>query len=250
MDLQNPESSILASIYQSSKQNKKRDLYEDSLTFLNTHKIDFKISYKIKTLGKTPTLVVVNHFTRPLIKRKVWLTTFDSLITSALASVAHKKIAKRKLTWVTKNDLKTNIFFISVKMRKIQLAVIDVYNFLGVGKHYPFNNQNKWVEYINDGYDIGFYPEATTGTKMRPAKKRFVNILEFLKSQKMNFQVLPISIYEKNKKFYLTVNKTIKSSNNSVFISQHTMLSIAASLPKSLRGHYKNKVSNLATTGK
>jgi len=250
VNLKDPKNSILSDICNSAIKNKKRNLNQDCQDFLQLHNIRYYIKTLAKPLEDIPTLVAVNHYCRPLVRRKSLFTTLDSIITTSLATVAHSKVSKRQITWVAKNDLKTNILFFSVKVRKVQLAVIKVYDLLSVGKHYPFNNKNKWVYFLKNGCDIGFYPEAVIGTKMRPAKANFQDMLYFLKQQNIKFQVLPVTIYQKGGTFYVVITKTIKSSQNADEIASQTMLTLAGSLPKNLRGYYEKAVSSSATTGR
>lgn len=241
---------IFAQIYTSYRQRESRNLKEDAQTYLKNNKIKYEINVHPGKIENIPTLIAANHHTRPLIARNSSFTTVDSIITTSLISLAANKLTSRKLIWIVKNDLKSNIFFFNLKARKTQLAAIDVYDFVGIGKGYPFGQKKKWLNSLNSGFNIAFYPEAKTSTKLKRAKPAFAEIINYLQEENITFQILPVTVYEKRKVFYVTVANPISSIGHPPDLVQETMLAIATNLPKKLRGYYKNQISNSATTGR
>ena len=232
---------LLAQVYSSHLDNQKREIVDDFEKILNITNVKWRQATKPKPINNISTLLAVNHFVRPLILRKSLFTTFDSMTTSAIVTLMHSKITKRKLTWVVKNDIAENIIFLSTKLRKIQIAAIDCYNFIGVSKNYPFGQFPKWQNYLEKGFDIAFYPEGATSRNLKSARLGFIDLLNFLNSHGVGCQILPVSIYFENSSFYVNFSNTIKASNDAAEDAHQTMLKIAKGLPENLQGNYKNK---------
>jgi len=233
---------LFSQVYSSHLDNQKREVADDFKKILNITNVKWHQASKPKPIANIPTLVAVNHFVRPLILRKSLFTTFDSMTTSAIVTLMHSKITKRKLTWVVKNDIAANILFLSTKLRKIQIATIDCYDFIGVSQNYPFGQFPKWQNYLEKGFDIAFYPEGATSRNVKNARPGFIDLLNFLNSQEMGYQILPVSIYFENSSFYVNFSNTIKASSDAAKDAQQTMLRIANGLPEYLRGAYKNQL--------
>ena len=232
---------LLAQVYSSHLDNQKREIVDDFKKILNITNVKWHQASKPKPIANIPTLVAVNHFVRPLILRKSLFTTFDSMTTSAIVTLMHSKITKRKLTWVVKNDIAANILFLSTKLRKIQIATIDCYDFIGVSQNYPFGQFPKWQNYLEKGFDIAFYPEGATSRNLKSARLGFIDLLNFLNSKEMGYQILPVSIYFEKGEFIVNFSDPIKTSD-ALFAAQQTMLKIAKGLPKYLQGAYKNQL--------
>src|SRR3989344_435295 len=129
---------LLQNIYTSYKANRRLDPLEDFKAFLELKKVKYKLTLQTPDISKIPTIIIANHFVRPLILRRSILTTSESIITSGIISQIASICLGKKITWVVKNDLTENIFFLNLKVRKIQLAAIFCYDFIGVSKNYPF----------------------------------------------------------------------------------------------------------------
>src|SRR3990167_10673103 len=121
---------LLAQVYSSHLDNQKREIVDDFEKILNITNVKWRQATKPKPINNISTLLAVNHFVRPLILRKSLFTTFDSMTTSAIVTLMHSKITKRKLTLVVKNDIAANILFLITKLLKIQIAAIDCGNFI------------------------------------------------------------------------------------------------------------------------
>ena len=232
---------LLAQVYSSHLDNQKREIVDDFEKILNITNVKWHQASKPKPIANIPTLVAVNHFVRPLILRKSLFTTFDSMTTSAIVTIMYSKLSKRKLTWVVKNDIAANILFLSTKLRKIQIGAIDCYNFIGVSQNYPFGQFPKWQNYLEKGFDIAFYPEGATSRNLKSARLGFIDLLNFLNSKEMGYQILPVSIYFEKGEFIVNFSDPIKTSD-ALFAAQQTMLKIAKGLPKYLQGAYKNQL--------
>ncbi|OGE10866.1 hypothetical protein A3A60_02720 [Candidatus Curtissbacteria bacterium RIFCSPLOWO2_01_FULL_42_26] len=233
---------LFADIYKSYKDQKRRNILKDFETILKLKKIKYELTYQTKVVPKIPTIIIANHFTRPLLLRKSLLTTSESMITSAIITKAASHLLGDKITWVVKNDLKTNIFFLSIRLRKIQLASIYTHNFIGVAQNYPFGEFQKWAKLLKSGYSIGVYPEGLVSSQMRETKPGFDKLPDCLKSRKTQFQILPVSIYYAKSMFLAKANEPIQPLKNSTETVNTAMLSIAASLPDYLQGFYRENV--------
>lgn len=231
-------------LYQSYLDNEKRDCFEDFKTYLELKKIKHEVKFETKNIAKIPTIVVANHFVRPLILRRSMLTTAESMATSAIISLAASMLVGKKTTVVVKNDLVENIFFFSLKLRKIQLASIYCYDFIGVSNNYPFGEFEKWAQTLKSGFNIVAYPEAIVSQQMKKIRPGFENLLSYLKDKKIKYQILPVSVYWTHGQFVVHVAKAIAPSADLAKTANLAMLKIAANLPVYLQGEYKNKVED------
>lgn len=234
-------------IYQSYKNHKHRSPVEDFKTLLKLKKINYKVYFRTKNIAKIPAIIAANHFVHPLLARKSPFTTTESMITSAIITQAASVFLGEKITWVVKNDLRENIFFLSINLRKIQLASIYCHNFIGVAQNYPFGQFRKWAKFLKSGYSIGVYPEGLVSSQMREAKPGFNTLLDYLKSRKVIFQILPVSIYYKSSSYVADVGYPVKPVFAGTRIARTTMLSVASNLPIYLQGAYRQKVGDFKT---
>lgn len=235
---------LLDGVHASYKQNKKRNPIADFNRFLKIKDIKYHIDYEDQIIPRIPAIIVANHFVRPLLIRRSFLTTSESAITSSIITTAAAKLLGKKITWVVKNDLAENIFFLSLKMRKIQLASIYCYDYIGISKNYPFGNFQEWVRYLASGYSIGAYPEAVISTRMKNAQVGFASLLKYLSGQKIKYQILPVSIYWQKGIFYCIVSEPVITSQDYIKAANLAMLKIAANLPIYLQGAYTKGVED------
>ena len=233
---------LFAGIYKSYKAQKRRNAVRDFETILKLKKFKYEINFQVKDIPQIPTIIVANHFVRPFFLRLSPFTTSESMITSAIITQLASRLMGDKITWVVKNDLKENIFFLSIKLRKIQLASIYCYNFIGVSKNYPFGQFEKWAKFLKSGYSIAVYPEGQISSQMKEAKPGFDKLLDYLKSIKVIFQILPVSIYCKKGSFETIVGYPINPTAPGAEAAKTTMLSIAGNLPVYLQGTYRKKI--------
>src|SRR3989344_5970045 len=227
MILQKPDKDIqtfFSQIHSSYLKNQKRDLNQDFAKLLKISNIKWTANFCQRSISEIPTIVAVNHFVRPWLHRKNFFTTFDSMITSAIVTLSYQKISKRKLTWVTKDNLQEKILFLHIKTRKIQLEAIDCYNFIGISKNYPFARFEKWQQYFKNGFDIAFYPEGKTSNGLKKVGNRFIKLLKFLKQHKIVFQILPVSIYLKKSQFLVNFSKILMPQSDHAQTIEKTMI--------------------------
>lgn len=225
-----------------AKRGEKRDLTQDLKLLLSTLNIKYETKIAQKKLSDKPTIVLSNHYTRSLISRGSFFTTLDSMITSAIIAQEVSKLSKRKITATVKNDLKTNMLFLSIKTRKIQLAAIDTYDLIGISKNYPFGDKPKWAKAIRDGKNVIAYPEGVVSRKLTKFKPELLTLLEHLKSQKLSFQVLPVSIYTSKKDYKVNIGKPIDGKYEPEEIIKYLVHDIASDLPKNIRGYYESVI--------
>ena len=236
---------LFQQIYQSYKAQKRRNPVGDFETLLRLKKINYQVYSQTKNVAKIPTIIAANHFVRPLFPRRSFLTTIESMITSAVITHAASSLVDDKITWVVKNDLRENLFFLNIKVRKIQLASIYTHSFIGVSQNYPFGEFQQWAKFLKAGYSIGLYPEGLVSSQMREAKPGFDKLLSYLKSRGVLFQILPVGIYYENGTFFAQVSAPIVPRQDCTETANSAMASIANSLPIHLQGFYKQKARHL-----
>lgn len=229
-------------IQEAAKTGKKLDVKQDLAKILANSKVKYTFLDQLKTIPDKPTIILANHFVRPSLFRRSLFTTQESILTSAIISKSIEKLSTRPLTCTVKNDIITNIFFLSVKAHKAQLAAIDVYDFIGVFKNYPFGSVKKWTKALSDGKNILVYPEGTVSTAMKKSKAAFSQILATINKQNIDYQILPVAISSQGPNFILKQANIIKNSPNTNGIANQSVLEIAAMLPANLRGYYKLEV--------
>ncbi len=230
---------MLEDILESYTAGKHRDLVEDSREILNQESITYTVSNKIKTIPNEPTIIASNHYIRPFMARKNLLTTYESLYTSAIITQEVAKMTRRKLAWVVKNDLAESIGPFSIHIRDFQKKVIRIYDFIGVGKNYPFGQRASWASYLNRGYNIACYPEAKVSAKLLAPKPGLNSVINYLKNKKINVNILPVAVYWDGNKFVFSAADIVKTEDHAKNFEQITMHSIAAMLPQKLRGEYR-----------
>lgn len=227
---------FLDDICKSYEIGEKRNLIKDSKKLLQISKIKFTFSHKQPKLNNSPTIIISNHYKRPLYERKSLLTTVDSMITSAIITACLSKITQRKTSWVIKDNLVKNILFYNFKARLVQMAVIQNYDSVGVST-YPFSRKNKWLERLKSGHNIALYPEGVISTKLRQPQKGFATILSFLKENNIKVKILPVGIYSEDGIFKVNFGKDFYPVNLK-YAEQEAMIEIAQNLPYNLRGVY------------
>lgn len=226
----------------------KRNALEDCLNFLKITGTKWQANYEVGKLADIPTLIPVNHYIRPIYIRKNLFTTFESLISTIITTVALAKISTRKTTWAATN-LNISLFFFSGKARQAQIAAIDCYDLIGTQNNYPFSNFDQWIEALDKNFNIGFYPEGKTGYFLKKNRDGYVSLINCLKEKVPKFQIVPASFWHVGKNYRIHFAKPVISQKPSDQIATLTMQTIAQNLPLHLRGYYKN-ISSSATTGK
>lgn len=230
---------ILTDIINSSKTKETRDLLADSKAILNQFNIQYEVYGTGQKLPNTPTIIVANHYIRPLLIRKNIFTTYESLFTSCIITILASKISKRPTAWVVKNDLAESIGPLKINIRNFQNNVIEIYNFIGAGEEYPFANKEKWLEALESGYNVACYPEAKVSTRLIQAKPGLTRIVKLLKENKINVNILPVAIYWHNGKYILATGNIIPTKGQMDDYETITMRRIAEMLPPKLRGYYR-----------
>lgn len=228
---------LLDDICKSFELGLKRDLLSDCKKFIHANKIKFNVSSQQKSIQNTPTIIVSNHYKRPFLARKSFLTTVDSMITSSIITVSLAKITQRKTIWVIKDNLLKNILFYDFKPRQVQMAAVHDYDFIPVSTNYPFSAKSRWLERLKSGHNIALYPEGVISTKLRQSQKGFARILSYLAENNIKVQILPVGVYSENGIFKINFGKVFLP-NNLKLVEDEVMFAIATNLPFYLRGAY------------
>lgn len=221
------------------------DLETDCQKFLKTNNIKYKVKVYEKRIKDIPTLIVSNHFVRPILVRKSIFTTVDSIITSAIITTSIIKIYKRKVNWAVKGNLINKFLFFRIKSRTIQNKSVGNYNLIAINKNYPFGSGKELLNYLRKNMIVALYPEGKTNYLFKKPNENFNKILFYLASNLKNLQVIPISIFCQNNvysvKFYKTVNINSKTQDYTPKVIKITD-TIAQGLPRKLRSKYKSLV--------
>jgi len=220
----------------------KRNLIADFKRLLKITNVTYEAEYRQRGLAKLPTIIASNHYVRPLFVRKSLFTTLDSMITSAIITLSLSKLTKNKITWVVKNNIRGDLLFYDNIISKTQLTAISCYDFIGDSNGYPFGAYQKWLEYLKAGYYIALYPEGKISRVLQNQKDGFEKKLKHLLTEKLKFQILPVSIWSHGDYFKVTFGKVIKPNCSPDKIAHETMINIALGLPSQLRGDYAKSV--------
>ncbi len=233
---------FLDELIKSHELGQKRDLVSDCQRFLKINKIKFAATFKQVKISGIPTIIVSNHYKRPLFLSKSLFTTIDSMITSTIITVSLSHLTKRKTTWVIKDNLIKNILFYEFKPRLAQISAIDVYDFIGVSQNYPFWGKSWWLARLKSGYNIALYPEGAMTTKLRDPKLGLAQILEYLAQNHIEVQILPIGVYFEDSTFKANFGKPFKYKSLDR-VELEVMCRIAQNLPENLQGKWATKAS-------
>ena len=123
-----------------------------------------------------------------------------------------------------------------ISSRNTQLKAIKGYDLLGVNNNYPFSKSKKWIDYLIKGSNIALYPEGKPSQVLKKPKNGSLEIFKALKKAKINYKILPVSIYSEKNIFYLFVNDLITPNKN--ILVNEIIQSIASALPINLRGKH------------
>ena len=256
-----------ASIRTRARRGEKGNAVSDSQILLKLYELkgfDFQFSIPGIPIPDKPTLVVANHYCRSLDKRVNPSTTDEIQLTTAAVTVAVNQATDKQVSWAAQEDLRTKFWFLRLKGRETQLAAIKVYDFIPVKKSKRSKNRKKEENVINPLREcakrleqnclVCVYPEGKVGSFVRPGILRkhdraFPFFIRELDHSGIDFQLLPASIFSKEKTYTIVVGKPFEPLGSSVRTAEYAMAMIAQNLPEHLKGHYALK-STSATTGK
>ena len=236
---------LFQDIYTSYKNQKPRSAIKDLHTVLKLKNTNYEIHYHAQTIPQIPTIIVANHFVRQPFLRRSFFTTSESMITSAIITQLASRFLGKKITWVVKNDLRQNLFFLSIRLRKIQLASIYCHNFIGVAQNYPFGQFAKWAKFLKAGYNICVFPEGVVSAIIREPKPGFDKLLDYLKSKKVVFQILPVSIYYKSGSFMAEVGYPIEHTPRASRLPSQQCYPLPTTYQSTYKAPINNKSRNL-----
>lgn len=217
----------------------KRDYDIDGHEFLRLGRIicEFKSDSDIpKTV---PVLALPNHYVRPFLRRRSPFTTTDVINATSLILRGLTDATRRKTRWVSKADLTEKIFGIIPSIpRKVQNSMTSVYGnipaFEGKYDQIPKDVEST----LRNGFNVGIYPEGEPPRQsLRTPPKAFTGLIAHLKRKKVNFLVLPISIYFDNSSYHLIFGQTLdpQQMHHRELVSE-TMRIVASNLPDNLKG--------------
>lgn len=195
-----------------------------------------------------PILVVANHFTRTILQRDRSLssligTTKEAILTSALITTGLRRLRDEKIAWFVKGDFSGASA--SLGEKEAQEAAVKCYDQIAVTQGNANEALKQAIVHLKDGHNLGLYPEATVGDKwvqmglrgyqLGPHHHFFEALLLALYRARIEFQILPVSVYYENRKFHATFCELIESRGKPKATAKLAMERIAKSLPAKLK---------------
>lgn len=235
---------LFAAICTSARENRLRDYRRDSALLLDLEGISWTcISAPGSTYDK-PSLIVANHFARKPWQRglpfhpKNSFTTRESFITTALIAKEAGERSEKPVTWMVQADLPERVFSFTMADRQTQQAIIKCYGLIPVGSNRGFEVVNACHAALYRGINVGIYPEGQIGHKLKVADERFEKLLTLLQRKKVDFQILPVSLFFEGDEFKLKIANPIEPKGQAGELVHQTMRVIADALPAHLHGAY------------
>ena len=116
------------------------------------------------------------------------------------------------------------------------MAAIYDYDLIAVSQNYPFGAKSAWLKKLEDGFNIAFYPEGKTSSVFKKPQNGFSKILGYLVQEKVDLQILPVSIFFKRGVFKAVISQPVLIINKDVKATVKTIITnIASNLPKNLQ---------------
>lgn len=228
----------LKSVLESCSLEQKRDCFEDSGIFLNVTKTPRKYTYLDQEKDSTPTMFAANHYSPAFIRPLRFLKPWETLRTTALALEGSRKLSDRSINWIVKSDAPEKSFFIPIESRLAQHAITFCYDWLDVTNNNGISAPRQCRRILQNGMDLGIYPEGKTSHKLNLPHPGFEGIIKLLCSKEINFQIIPVSIYKQDS-WQVTFGRKIDPYRTQGNLVTTTMQAIAQNLPPNLRGYYK-----------
>jgi hypothetical protein len=173
-----------------------RSLEKDSALFLYLEGVDFTVESEKAAFGNKPTLVVINHYARPLWQRLKPTTTRESMRLATLVTHALEGRTERKTSWIVQQDPFVKIASFDLRDARTQQAIIDCYQCIGVSKsqtrHFPLK---KFLRTFS-GRNIGIVPEGKPAYEMQDFSQTLSPLLDLLAKLKVDYQILPVAVYD------------------------------------------------------
>lgn len=193
-----------------------------------------------------PTLVVANHFVRPLIHRRQPFTTIEAIVTTGIITHGMEQLVPNKrLEWMAQGDLPPKkILSLSLGDREMQKAAIECYNHIPVSSdpELAFATIKEVKDRLLSGVNVGVYPEggvkytdALTRYKMGVFQAEFGFLLLSLQRNRVDFQILPTTVYEEDSQYNLTFGKVIQPGRCRETVKK-IQAAILAPLPPRMHG--------------
>ncbi len=242
------EKELFLRIIASADKLEKRSAANDIADYLRIRKVNYSWEFIQRPEPNLPILVAPNHYYRSFFERRGPSTTGESFLTTAVVTSALQNLTDRETRWVIKR-LPDKVFGISRLDRKAQNAMAFCYDYIPAVNLKVFKMSSNTLQ---EGVNLGFYPEQnppfspknllnpTASFQLRPYHPAFRLLLKELQRKRVEYQILPVSVYTENDRFMVKFSQPIRpdKSDDVSEIAGLTMRLIAEGLPKKFRGDY------------
>lgn len=234
---------LFAAVRESADRGEKRDYRADSSKLLELERVDYETRFINEVLPPEPLVVASNHYVPSLLTRRSIFTTKAVYNASSVVTLGLQNATDRKITWFIKGDMSEKLLWMTLKDRQTQAALVKCYDLIPVTE----NNSRETFQLaqlaLSQGINLGIYPEGEPPCReLRDPHRGFIGLIVSLQRARVNFSVLPASIYYEGGKYHTTFDEAISSQDRARDIAQQTMQAIASNLPSHLRGIHRKSL--------
>lgn len=231
---------------------------ETLVILLEQEGFSFTFSYPENPIPDKPSLFVSNHYIRPYPARGIAniSTSQEIIVTSSAIGVAAREFTKRGHKWVMKANVNEGFLGLKCLDRQKQIAFLKCYGFIGVGQEGTGPTFKKIKEALETGQNVGIYPEGSAeklnskeGIRylirpdvLRHFHRSFPTLLGYLARSQTDFQIVPVSVHSKGKKYKVVFENPIPLLNSGKDVSAAIMATIGSKLPPKLHGPYAHEI--------
>ena len=244
---------LMEAIGRSAEKGEKRDALADAHVCLRANQVNYIVKGSSGQIADLPTLITPAHFVRLAIPRflatpgdirerveSLISTSRETMITTALVTVASHEIINRPIKWFAEGDLKTTMGPFTLRDRLLQRNAIGVYDQIPVkasfGRDEAKALQRDIGDALREGCNIGVYPEGRVswrssifGWRMEPEHRSFAGVILAVQRARVPCQVLPVGICYQKRQFVLSFGDAIDpTAGKPREIAQCTMEAIKA----------------------
>ncbi len=224
----NPEFGSVPQLFEVVKQyhaeGKKRDFLSDTAAGLHMLGIEVpQAEFAELPNPSIPTLVAANHFVPPLRQRIHPFTTVDAIVTTGIITHGIQQLTPGKqLDWLVQGDLNPKFLSFRLNNREMQQAAIECYSHIPVSADPKkvFSTLKQIKQRLKDGINIGVYPEGSVqfkdtflGYRMGVFQSGFPSMLALLERCRIEYQILPTTVYREDGKYHLKFGSIIHPGN-------------------------------------
>ncbi len=207
--------------------------------------VNYKFDFEELQIQDKPIIFAANHFVRQRKDRRtinlmnIIFNTRESMLVAGIISIGGEKIGRRTISWVIEEELE-----VKVGEAAKQKSFIKTYDHIPMSK---YKHEKKTLgggsetyteiaKRLTRGKNIAVFTEGDPGQKMRGKSESLAALLTVLrKRKKIDFQVIPVSIFYEDRTFKTIFSKPVQSGDNPRQDAADVILAIASKLPHPLR---------------